>query len=575
MSETQRDRRYWEELEILSDKIAEHRRFYKECCGDSADHYNETNGWIGGEGKKLYTAPYKTIEDVWKLQQLGVELRNSSTAISIIEKLITYTIGNGHEYKAYVVNEDAATNAEKDEVKDLQSCIDAMMDEHCWPDFQERWARRYFEVGDVFLQWEPSGDIIDFVHLESCEISPSVLEPKVRENAPFGIFFVGGDMRRPDRYVYELPKEVASIGGTGMVDHQICKNILHTKSLGRRFPRGLPLLYRMYCPLTEIDELDYGATQVGLTYMEHTAVYKYDDDVTNQSIDKISKMVESQRWRAIYNGKPNNAGAVYHAKNHDVEMLSHAFQSNGFIDLIDAKARRVGAALCMPEFMVTGKSAPGSLGGSALVQQESPLLRMTTRLSKKFTKPHVQLFYLAWAAKNGYVDADANGKPKLSEQGKMAIADLKTRIRIRPEIPIPETQERTQRELSIMQQMREGHLDEITGITLLGHNYETVMKNKEKHAEREREIREGRRINMMYSPEELAKRITVYMQYREDGTPRSEAAELAGLDEAILPPEAPLEIDRRPEGLKQAGEKKSEEAQEESEEEDGDQEDSE
>lgn len=456
----------------ITERISAHHAYFVDSVSTADVDYLSELAEFGTPIGNPKGRPYTDMRGLLRLQRLGHILKNESpTAISVLEKLVSYTVGTGHTYS--VSAREGMTASEMELTIVREAILDVTEIDMHWQEVQEELLRdRLLSTGDVIRWFDTTGNParIDAAFVDSSELQTPGEKIDPDKGNEFGIEYETDraglpDARRPRSYW---------INGTEIP----ASNVQHmTHGVDSRDPRGVPLLWSVYCLAKEIDELDYAASMAGIAYAEHTVVKQFDPQVSGDSISDIASNVSTLRTEAKEAGLPNIAGAVHEAKGYQISLISADFSSDGWTNLIERKARRIGAVADVPEFMIHGVADTGSR--NTLISAEAPLTRRVQRLGNVMGRFDTDFLYAAAAIKFGWF-----GRADYEQR----VRDLKRRVNIKVEIPIPDTQEKWRREASIIEQYREGLLHFDGAVTMLGHDPEIVRQGIVDDAEQRAEL---------------------------------------------------------------------------------------
>jgi hypothetical protein len=282
-------------------------------------------------------------------------------------------------------------------------------------------------------------------------------------------------------------------------------------------PRGLPLLWRAYCPIRQIDILDDALTQVMVTVADHSCVYEYDAIVDNRAIRAVADGVSQARLDKLKSGDATrDSGGVHHAKAHKVVLNGAAVDAQQWWHAIQAKIRRVGSLAGLPEFIITGDADTGSR--NTLFSAEGPFTRRVAREARRSSQVEIMLLYHAIAHELGRF-----GDP-------VAFDEIRIRFNIEARIPIAETKDKSADSARVLNEMRERVISPQMACADLGREYEAVMAEWEEHEARLQQGRESLGQYVGYSADELERRIRAAVALVNAGFDPEESMMRLGLD---------------------------------------------
>jgi hypothetical protein len=480
--------------ERLRERIQVHTTFFEKMVAE--EYRREVNEWGGSHFTRRLQRkglPFSNLQELFRVQYLGILLDSRNPiGISIINKLVSYTIGGGHTYEVAPRRGQRLTAKERTAIEAAIFELTAVG----WAEQQEESFRRRLRTGDVFRRYAKRGNELVFHHLDSFEIDPK----QHSAEAPFGIKYKNNDML--DRKTY-------------YVDGEPDEQVQHAKyGVDGNVDRGLPLLWMGYLPLSEIEELDRALTDIAYTHSEYAAVHAKKPNTGaggSKGMDTITGGLVKLRQAALAQGRKSNAGNVHIADDYDVELAGDTFSPLGWLASMDSKASRVAAIADVPKWMVIGSAEGSALGANTLISSEAPLTRRVMREGKKQGAFDVELFLIAASAKLGrYMDLDF-------------IRDLGRRASIEVNIPIPATQERSVESERVRAEVAAGLLDVPTGIKLLGHDPEIV---RQRQAEWDEETRESG----YWRPAQLREAAEAIAALTKAGIELERAVEMLNLD---------------------------------------------
>lgn len=495
----------------IDERLNFHNNRFSAATGRSPDYYRETAGWnIGGES--TFSCPYGSLENLWQMQALGNELGDNPTALAIIENLISYTVGEGFEWSVL----GGSTGGRRM----IDDCIREFEDDHGWCETMAELVRDYWRIGDGILRFVPTNGELDIEFVESHELRPRQGEQQLRTpDGEYGINFEGrrlntrtgliepGNANRPVEYI---------IRGEAVPSDQVC----HLKhGVGRRAPRGVPLLWNVYCQLKEIEELDYAITQVGITFGEHAIVYLYDKDTSTRSIYDIQDSVANMRTDAIEEGLPNAGGTVHHARGHTIETIVKSFGAGDWCKIIQLKQAKAALVAGVPRWMATNEFIPGGIGGSSAFEMESPFIIRTGRYKKQFRRFLKCILEYKIAHKIGQLDGRGRFRDGWLKQ-------FRAQYQYTPKFAELHTQDKTKRDELVLKRCEKRLINPQAAMEHFGDDYESVMAGWRAHQEQLAEL--GEDINV-HTPAELRNLCDLFQKLVGAGNDRSWAAEYLGL----------------------------------------------
>ncbi len=371
-------------LDLLEDYLAQWGQVVD--FSDISSFGDEPNGGRGGlptfapEPQRGNAYP-QTISLVYINEAQLRQIRSESRALSLINPFcigaqrnrIAYTVGKGHTYKCSLVDKDAMS---PDDGLDLLSKCRNEIDDFCklnrWSARQKETVRRMDRDGEAFRRFfidETKGQL----HVRFIE--PLCVQDVGLPGTWFGIEFVkydnGYDMETPAAfYVRDIGALGESVGQPVRVD---AAEIQHLKAnVDMDSPRGLPTWYALRSHFDRAMRLLRNIATVAEVQAAIAGVRKHVGaarNIVEQAISKDATVRKSGPEGDMQNVKRIRPGSFIDIpETVDWQFPQQGIDVTRYVAGVQAELRAIGAALAMPEYMITGDASNANFASTMVAE---------------------------------------------------------------------------------------------------------------------------------------------------------------------------------------------------------------
>ena len=318
---------------------------------------------------------------------------NNEYVIGVINNRIGYVVGCGHLYEAVAKKDRTPSDAL---LVGVQAAIDEFIEENDWDERQEEIVRRNDRDGETFLRFFSEDGLVRVRFVEP----GSVYRPtKVQDaNATFGI------VTEPD--------DVETVLGYWIDDEFVPADVIQHRKMNvdRTNKRGVSTFFPCKTNLKRADNVIRNAAAT----TEIQAAIAMIRIWANQSAESVQNMITARadvNYRDPLTQKTQNVnllkpGSIVDSNAAQVILPSAGLDPSKPVALVQGVLRAVGAALVMPEYMVSGDASNANY--SSTLVAESPAVRNFERLQHRMIKRDREVFMRVIDAKVASGDLPPN-----------------------------------------------------------------------------------------------------------------------------------------------------------------------